>query len=120
MAARVDGVPDAARFVRLRLERKTTTSCAGAGRIAWSGPSPRARPLHIKPLFVLDELGVARVARSEGEQLEVRVACLQHPGDVGCDAYRVQRLQLDDVAVEVRAAGAREADVDLFGLRVSL
>src|SRR4051794_244615 len=86
MAARAAGVPDAAPFARLRLERRTTMSCAGAGRIAWSGPSPRARPPHIKPLAKLaaagqealafvDELGLERLelALAAPDELELRV-----------------------------------------------
>src|SRR3954471_23551857 len=77
MTARVVGVPDAAHFARLRVDRSTTTSRAGAGQIAWSGPSPRARPLHIKPLGEAERAELEQLAdevdRLAAEALRVRV-----------------------------------------------
>src|SRR3954464_1315676 len=81
MGARAAGVPDAARFARLRLGRRTTMPCAGAGRIAWSGPSPRARTFHIKPLA----RGPCEHAEGGFERLVVRRTRVVHRMDTRND-----------------------------------
>ena len=45
-------------------------------------------------------------------------AGLEGAGDLGRDPDRVERLDLDDLVVELHPAGAAEDDVDLLGLLV--
>src|SRR5687768_11221719 len=68
----------------------------------------------------LDDLGVALVARAEREQLEALRPRFGHPRHPRREADRVHLAELDDLVVELDPAAAREHDVDLLGLVVSV
>ena len=68
----------------------------------------------------LDDLAVALVVRSEGEQLEAVRPGLERAGDRRRDAQRVERGRVDDLVVELRAPRAGEHDVDLLGVLVDV
>src|SRR5665809_59855 len=66
-------------------------------------------------------LGVRDLARArrfyegpEGQQLESVRPALERARHAGGDPDRVERLDLDDVVVELHTTGAREHDVDLL------
>src|SRR4051794_41204683 len=97
MAARTAGVPDAARFARLRLERSTTMSCAGAGRIAWSGPSPCARPSHINPLRGEQPLVLALFPLDPREVVGAGEPAVDGPAELGLTPKPRREEQVGDL-----------------------
>src|ERR1700750_1190717 len=60
-----------------------------------------------------DDLSVAVAARAEGQDLESRGARLEGAGHFRRDADRVERLDLDDLVVELEQAAAADDHVDL-------
>jgi len=58
------------------------------------------------------------VPRPEREHLEPVLARLEGAGDAGRDPNRVTLLQLENLIVELEAAGPGDNEVGLLGLRV--
>ena len=107
---------------RFRRARRKRIGGAGGGRAGARGRGGRARgaaPLGLVGPPALHELAVAVVAGAEREHLEVGVgAGLERAHHLGRDADRIARPELDDLVVELDAAGAGEHDVDLLGVLV--
>src|SRR4051812_3089579 len=65
-----------------------------------------------------ERLAIAIVAWAEDEHSEPARPRLERADDLGRDADRVERRDLEDVVVELHPAGARQHDVDLLGARI--
>jgi dTDP-L-rhamnose 4-epimerase len=84
--------------------------CACSGRIAWSGPSPHARPIHIKPLVLITG-GAGFIGSHLADELlsrGYRVRALDNlTPQVHAGAGRPDYLAAD---VEVQVGDVRDAD----------
>src|SRR4051812_39488984 len=67
-----------------------------------------------------DDLAVAVAARAEGEHLEPLVSGFEGAGHLRGDPDRVERLDLDDLVVELEQPAAADDDVDLLRLLVDV
>src|SRR5947209_10623109 len=69
---------------------------------------------------VLNHFCVGLDARAEDENLEPVGTGSEGPGHAWTDADGIERLQLDDLVVELDTAAAVEDDVDLLGGAVAM
>jgi len=83
--------------------------CAGSGQIAWSGPSPHARPTHTKPLVIIRRARLEDAAAIAEVHVRTWQAAYEH-------VFGAERLAGIDVAGREGFARrfATEADYDAF------
>ncbi len=58
--------------------------------------------------------------RSEDDDLETVLTCLEGPGHPSADTHRVERLELDELVVQLHATAARQDDEHLLRLSVAV